>query len=135
MKNFFNGFNEVIQSNFKLFHFFCKKVLHTQKSTNSIKSTKSMKRKQHKNAAFFVFVRLFAFCACKMFSLKNERAWNCLDNLIYITTELKGIFPARPKTPFAETLWLKGRHATPLVTLFFIITMLLTGRHAMPVVI
>ena len=94
-----------------------------------------MKRKQHKNAAFFVFVRLFVFFARKIFSLKNERAWNCLDNLIYITTKLKGIFPARPKIPFAETLWLTGRHATPLVTLFFIITMLLTGRNAMPVVI
>ena len=39
------------------------------------------------------------------------------------------------KTPFRETPWLTGRHATPSVTLFFIITMLITGRHAMPVVI
>ena len=37
------------------------------------------------------------------------------------------------KTPFVETPRLTGRHATPLVTLFFDVTMLLTGRHAMPV--
>ena len=40
-----------------------------------------------------------------------------------------------PKTPFRETPWLTGRHVTPSVTLFFIITMLLTGHHAMPVAI
>ena len=39
------------------------------------------------------------------------------------------------RAPFGETLWLTGRYATSLVTLFFIITMLLIGRHAMPVVI
>ena len=39
------------------------------------------------------------------------------------------------KTPFRETPWLTGRHVTPSVTLFFIITVLLTGHHAMPVVI
>ena len=43
--------------------------------------------------------------------------------------------PNSQKTPFGETPWLTGRHATPLVSLFFIITMLLTERHAMPVVI
>ena len=37
------------------------------------------------------------------------------------------------KTPFRETPWLTGRHVTPSVTLFFIITVLLTGHHAMPV--
>ena len=39
------------------------------------------------------------------------------------------------KTPSGKIPWLMGSHATPLVTLFFIITMLLTRPHAMPVVI
>ena len=39
------------------------------------------------------------------------------------------------KTPFGESLSLMGHYVVPLVTLFFIITMLLTGHHAMPVVI
>ena len=36
------------------------------------------------------------------------------------------------KTPFRESPSITGCHATPLVTLFFGITMLFTGRHAMP---
>ena len=39
------------------------------------------------------------------------------------------------RTLFGENSWLTGRHATPLVTLWFAITMLLTGHHAMLAVI
>ena len=55
----------------------------------------------------------------------------------YPSKNLSAIFAdsKQSKPPFGETLWLMGHHATPLVTLFFIITMLLTGHHAMPVVI
>ena len=56
------------------------------------------------------------------------------------STELKAIFKAifadfeQSKPPFGETPWLTGHHVTPLVTLFFTITMLLTGRYIMLVV-
>ena len=75
--------NETIKTILNFFcFFFYEKILNTQKSIKSIKSTKSTKSikitktqisKQatflpldvfygHKNAAFFVFVRLYAFC-------------------------------------------------------------------------
>ena len=56
------------------------------------------------------------FCAREIFSWKkNEQAWNCLDNLILLYYWVKNLL----ETPFGETPWLTGRHATPLVTLLF----------------
>ena len=102
-----------------------------KKSIKSIKSTKSTKTQTseqvtfllldafyaHKNATFFGFVHLYAFCllvcflfACLLFAclfaqslfvkknkkkitkMKNKEIWNCPNGLIHITTESRVIF-------------------------------------------
>ena len=45
----------------------------------------------HKNAAFFVFVHLFAFyafCLLEIFSKKKKEVWKCPKSLIFIITLL-----------------------------------------------
>ena len=64
---------------------------------------------------------------------KNIQPWSCLDSLILLYYWVKILNTL--KTPFEETMWFTGRHATPLVPLFFGFNTLLTGRHAMSVVI
>ena len=67
-----------------------------------------------------------AFCARKIFSLKERnRLEIVLITSFYYTTESKTyqlflLALNKLKTPFGETPWLTGRHATPLVTMFFV---------------
>ena len=72
---------------FFLFFFFNEKILHAQKAQKAQKAQNANKRisdflplnfflkskKKKKNAVFFVFVRVYAFCACKIFSLKKNK--------------------------------------------------------------
>ena len=77
---FSSNVDEVIKTILNFFVFY-EKILHTRKSIKSIKITKTQISEQatflpldafyaHKNAAFFVFVCLYAFCAfcaCEIF--------------------------------------------------------------------
>ena len=89
------------------------------------------------------FVRLMFACECfclrRIFSFKKKKkkqAWNYLDsfNSLYCWKKLSSLWTSQKtylknllvifadfqqsKTPFGETRWLTGCHATPLVTLF-----------------
>ena len=76
--------NETIKTILNFFcFFFYEKILNTQKSTKSIKITKTQISKQatflpldvfygHKNAAFFVFVCALCFFLCVKFCRKKE---------------------------------------------------------------
>ena len=85
---------------------------------------------------FVLFVRVNSFCKKSQRSLKLP--W--WPHLHYYRVKSYFYFPwknvpavfadsKQSKSPFGETAWLTGRHATSLVTLIFIITMLLTGHH------
>ena len=90
-----------------------------------------------------LFVLFVIFARVESFRKNINRFQMVLMASITNTTELlpQKTFLAifvdheQSKTLFGETPGLTGRHATPLATLFFIITMKLTGRHAMPVAI
>ena len=56
-----------------------------------------------------------SFCTLKIFSKKKKLALNCPDSLILLYYWVK----TESKTLFGKTPWRTGRHATPLVTLFF----------------
>ena len=90
---------------------------------------------------FVLFVRVKSFRKKKKFKIALMTSFTLLlrvkSYFCYPSKNLSIIFAdsKQSKRPFGETPWLMGHHATPLVTLFFIITMLLTGHHAMPVVI
>ena len=97
---------------------------------------------------FCAFCAFFAFCASGIFSQKKiNRFEMVLMTSITHTTESK-VIPAAPKklasyfcrpqtvkNSFRRNSVTYGTPCHPLVTLFFIITMLLTQRHAMPLAI
>ena len=134
------------QAHFKPVYSFSQKdftrIKKQQMQTNDFCPLKRFRaRKKQPPSLFLVHWFLFCecFCACKFFSQNRLKmvliaSVNYTTKMLYLKNFLAPDFE-QLKTPFGEFSWLTVRHATPLVTLFFIINMLLTGRHGMQVVI
>ena len=121
-----------------LLFFFYEKILRAQshsqwninqqskiKQTLNNKGTNFSRAQTCKRVKVACLAFLCFLCAQNLFvKKKKKQAWNYLDNLIllyYWVKNLLVIFGGfeQIKTPFGETPWLTGRHATSLVTLFF----------------
>ena len=141
--------NEVIRTiSSQAFYFSFRKIFEKAKINKQNKNKQTLNNKGNtktsKRAKVVCFAFWCFFYAQNFFVKKKKKlAWNCSDNLIYYTTEVYILcsisssvhFFIRQKLLFGEIPWLMARHATPLVTLFFGVTMILTGCHVMPVVI